>query len=55
MTCQHCMMRITDALRKEPKIHSVSIDLNKKEVAVDSTLDRQVIVDSIKQVGYQPQ
>lgn len=55
MTCQDCMMRITDALRKEPKIHSVSIDLNKREVAVDSTLDRQVIVDSIKQVGYQPQ
>ena len=54
MTCQHCMMRITDALRKVPKIQSVSIDLKKKEVAVDSTLDRQVIVDSIKQVGYQP-
>jgi uncharacterized membrane protein YraQ (UPF0718 family)/copper chaperone CopZ len=55
MTCQHCMMRITAALRQVPKIQSVSIDLKKKEVAVDSTLDRQVIVDSIKQVGYQPQ
>jgi uncharacterized membrane protein YraQ (UPF0718 family)/copper chaperone CopZ len=55
MTCQHCMMRITDALRKVPGIQSVSIDLNKKEVAVDSTLERQVIVDSIKRVGYQPQ
>ena len=55
MTCQHCMMRITDALRKVPEIQSVSIDLNKKEVAVDSTLERQVIVDSIKRVGYQPQ
>jgi copper chaperone len=55
MTCQHCMMRITDALRKVPEIQSVSIDLNAKEVSVDSTLDRQVIVESIKQVGYQPQ
>ena len=49
------MMRITDALRKVPEIQSVSIDLNAKEVSVDSTLDRQVIVESIKQVGYQPQ
>jgi len=55
MTCQHCMMRITDALRQVPEIHSVSVDLNKKEVAVDSTLERQVIVDNIKQIGYQPQ
>jgi uncharacterized membrane protein YraQ (UPF0718 family)/copper chaperone CopZ len=55
MTCQHCMMKITDALRQVPEIQSVSIDLNKKEVAVDSTLERQIIVDSIKQVGYQPQ
>jgi uncharacterized membrane protein YraQ (UPF0718 family)/copper chaperone CopZ len=55
MTCQHCMKRITAALRKVPEIQSVSIDLNAKEVSVDSTLDRQVIVDSIKQVGYQPQ
>jgi uncharacterized membrane protein YraQ (UPF0718 family)/copper chaperone CopZ len=55
MTCQHCMMRITDALRKVPEIYSVSIDLNAKEVSVASTLDRKFIVDSIKQVGYQPQ
>jgi copper chaperone len=55
MVCQHCMMRITDALKKMPEIKKVSIDLKTKNVSVNSTLDRQIILDSIKQVGYQPQ
>jgi len=55
MTCQHCKMKITQILQQMPEIQSVSIDLDSKEVAVESALDRQVIVDRIKQEGYQPQ
>jgi copper chaperone CopZ len=55
MTCQHCKMTITNALKEVPEILSVSIDLNTKEVSVEAALDRQVIVDRIKQKGYQPE
>ncbi len=55
MSCQHCKNKITDALRQMPGIQSVSIDLNTREVTVESVLDRQLILDRIKQAGYQPQ
>jgi uncharacterized membrane protein YraQ (UPF0718 family)/copper chaperone CopZ len=55
MTCQHCKMTITDALTEMPGIRSVSIDLNTREVSVEAALDRQAIVDRIRQKGYKPQ
>jgi hypothetical protein len=54
MTCRHCKMKISTALSRMPGIQSVSIDLNAREAAVESALDRQVILDRIKQEGYQP-
>ena len=55
MSCQHCKNRIADALRQMPGVQSVSIDLETKEVTVESVLDRQLILDCIEQAGYQPQ
>lgn len=56
MTCQHCKMKITGALEQMPEIQSVSINLESKEIAVDAgiNIDRQKIIDRIKQEGYQP-
>ncbi|NIM15230.1 MAG: hypothetical protein GTO45_24975 [Candidatus Aminicenantes bacterium] len=55
MTCQHCKMTITNALKEIPEIQSVSINLNTREVSVEAALDRQVIVDRIKEKGYKPE
>jgi uncharacterized membrane protein YraQ (UPF0718 family)/copper chaperone CopZ len=55
MTCQHCKMTITNALKEVPGIQSVSIDLGTREVLVEAKVDRQVIVDRIKEKGYQPE
>jgi copper chaperone CopZ len=54
MTCQHCKMRITVALQSMPDVKSVVIDLNKKEVAVESTIDKNLILNRIKEEGYSP-
>jgi uncharacterized membrane protein YraQ (UPF0718 family)/copper chaperone CopZ len=54
MTCQHCKMKIGNALQSVPEIQSVSIDLNTKEVVVESALDRNLVLEKIKQEGYKP-
>jgi uncharacterized membrane protein YraQ (UPF0718 family)/copper chaperone CopZ len=54
MTCRHCEMKITEAVKSLPGIQSVSIDLNAHLVAVEADVDRQVIVDRIKAEGYNP-
>lgn len=55
MTCQHCKMKITNALERVPGIQSVSIDLPQHEVTVETEIERQKIIDILKQEGYQPQ
>jgi copper chaperone CopZ len=54
MTCQQCKMKIDNALQSVPEIQSVSIDLNTKEVEVESVLDRQLVIKRIKEEGYHP-
>ena len=54
MTCRHCKMRITEALQGMADVKSVVIDLNKKEVAVESTIDENLILERIKKEGYTP-
>jgi len=55
MTCQHCKMKIDNALRSVPEIQSVTIDLSAREVEVKSVLDRQLIIKRIKEEGYHPE
>jgi uncharacterized protein len=55
MTCRHCQMKISNALQEIPEIKSVSIDLGKQEVSVESSLLRETIVERIKQEGYKPE
>lgn len=54
MTCRHCEMKITEAVKSLPGIQSVSIDLSTHLVAVEADVDRQVIVDRIRAEGYNP-
>lgn len=55
MTCQHCKMRISEALQSMPEVKSVLIDLNSKEVAVESAVEKGLILQRIKEEGYNPE
>jgi len=55
MNCAHCSMKITNALKEFPQIASLSVDLNSRQIQVETSLDRSVIIDRIRQEGYQPQ
>ncbi len=57
MNCQHCKMRITDALKQIPGIRSIMVDLITREVEIkcEASLLRETIVERIRQEGYQPQ
>ena len=55
MTCQHCKVKITDALNSIPDVKSVSIDLKTKEVMVETEADKKTIIDKIKKEGYNPE
>ncbi len=55
MTCQHCKMKITEALKALPEIDSVSVDLGARSVAVETGADKQFILDKITSEGYHPE
>lgn len=55
MTCQHCKMKITQALDGMPEVESVSVDLDARHIFVETDSERQLIIDRIKQEGYHPE
>lgn len=56
MNCQHCKMTITNALQKLPEIQSVDINLDAREISVETgSLERQSIIDHIRKTGYKPE
>lgn len=55
MTCQHCKMKITNTIESMPEAQLVSIDLESKEVSVQSEAGRQAVLDRIKSEGYHPE
>jgi uncharacterized membrane protein YraQ (UPF0718 family)/copper chaperone CopZ len=54
MTCQHCKTKITDSLTSVPGINSLSIDLKTREILVDTDLEKQIIINRIQDIGYNP-
>lgn len=54
MTCQHCKMRISKSLEQKPDIQFFALDLSTHEVTVETSADREVILEYIRQQGYTP-
>lgn len=54
MTCQHCKMKITEAINSLPDIQSLSIDLDARKLAVETDIDQQIILDRLTSEGYHP-
>ncbi len=56
MTCQHCKMKIEGVVKNIEGINKFSIDLKNKEVLVDTdTVEKNKIVEKIKEAGYNPE
>lgn len=54
MSCGHCVQAVTQAVHEVDPQAKVDVNLTTKRVDIDSTADRQKIVDSLAQAGYEP-
>jgi len=54
MSCNHCVMRVTNALQAIEGIKNVKVDLQSGEATYDEDIpiDRKVIAERIRKAGY---
>ena len=55
MSCQHCVMAVTKALKEIEGLQDIAIDLEKGEAAFNETkpVDKTLIKDKITKAGYE--
>jgi copper chaperone len=55
MSCQHCVMAVTKALKEIDGLQDIAVDLEKGEAAFTETkpVDKNLIKDKIKKAGYE--
>jgi copper chaperone len=54
MSCGHCVKAVTQAVQDVDPQAKVDVNLDTKLVQVDSTAERQKIVESLTDAGYTP-
>jgi copper chaperone len=52
MSCGHCVKAITQAVQAKDPAASVRVDLNAREVGVESALTAQQVIEAISEEGY---
>ena len=52
MTCQHCVMAVTRALRAIPGVRAVDVSLDSGRAIVSGAADPDLMVRAIEQAGY---
>ncbi|WP_026485997.1 heavy-metal-associated domain-containing protein [Caldanaerobius polysaccharolyticus] len=55
MSCQHCVMAITNSLKQLKGVQDVTVDLDKKTVDVDydeNIVTESAMINAIEEVGY---
>ena len=52
MTCNHCVMAVTKALKKVPGVEKVKVSLEKGEALVEGTADPKALVQGVEEEGY---
>jgi copper chaperone len=54
MTCNHCVMAVTKALKEIDGITNVKVDLQKAEATFDEVkpVDMEVVKERIRKAGY---
>lgn len=53
MTCNHCVMSVTKALKKVPGVETAEVSLEKAQAVVQGTADAQALVKAVKDEGYE--
>jgi copper chaperone len=55
MSCQHCVMAVTKALKEIDGLQDVTVDLEKGEASFNETkpVDKILIQERIKKAGYE--
>lgn len=55
MSCQHCVMAVTKALKEIEGLQDIAVDLEKGEAAFTETkpVDKTLIKDKITKAGYE--
>ena len=55
MSCQHCVMAVTKALKEIEGLQDITVDLEKGEAAFNETkpVDMSLIKDKITKAGYE--
>jgi copper chaperone len=55
MSCQHCVMAVTKALKEIEGLQDVAVNLEKGEAAFTETkpIDLSIIKDKVKKAGYE--
>ena len=53
MTCNHCVMAVTKALREIPEVLEVQVSLEKGEAVVSGDVPRDILVAAIREEGYE--
>jgi len=52
MSCMHCKHRIESVVGGNDNVKQVNVDLETKEVVVDSDLESAYIIDLFDEAGY---
>ncbi len=55
MTCNHCVMRVTKALKAVAGVQDAQVDLQKAEAAVtfdDAKVQREKLAAAVTEAGY---
>ncbi len=52
MTCNHCVMSVTKALKKVPGVESADVSLEKAQAVVKGTADTQSLIKAVEEEGY---
>ncbi len=52
MSCEHCVKRITAALKSVSGVDKIEIDLSLKKVVIQGNADETAVVGAIKNAGY---
>jgi copper chaperone len=52
MSCSHCVSTIDSILKKNKNIKNIKIDLKSKQVEFEGTIDKIIVIDTLKENGY---
>jgi len=53
MTCNHCVMSVTKALKKVPGVETAEVSLEKAQAVVKGSADAQALIEAVKDEGYE--